>query len=30
MAGLTISNVTKTFGDYDAVKDVSLDVRDGE
>ncbi|KQZ81311.1 spermidine/putrescine ABC transporter ATP-binding protein [Mesorhizobium sp. Root157] len=30
MAGLTIANVTKTFGDYDAVKDVSLDVRDGE
>jgi iron(III) transport system ATP-binding protein len=30
MAGLTIANVTQTFGDYDAVKDVSLDVRDGE
>jgi iron(III) transport system ATP-binding protein len=30
MAGLTISNVTKTFGDFDAVKDVSIDVRDGE
>ena len=30
MAGLTLSNVTKTFGDFDAVKDVSIDVRDGE
>ncbi len=30
MAGLTISKVTKTFGDFDAVKDVSIDVRDGE
>ena len=30
MAGLTLSNVTKTFGDHDAVKDVSIDVRDGE
>ena len=30
MAGLTISNVTKTFGDFDAVKDVSIDVRAGE
>lgn len=30
MAGLTISNVTKSFGEFDAVKDVSIDVRDGE
>jgi iron(III) transport system ATP-binding protein len=30
MAGLTINGVTKTFGDFDAVKDVSIDVRDGE
>ncbi len=30
MAGLTLANVTKTFGDFDAVKDVSIDVRDGE
>ncbi|MBA3447108.1 MAG: ABC transporter ATP-binding protein [Pseudaminobacter sp.] len=30
MAGLTIRNVTKTFGDFDAVKDVSIDVKDGE
>ncbi|WP_395446368.1 ABC transporter ATP-binding protein (plasmid) [Aminobacter sp. UC22_36] len=30
MAGLIINGVTKTFGDFDAVKDVSIDVRDGE
>lgn len=30
MAGLTIENVTKTFGDFEALKDVSIDVRDGE
>ncbi|MFC5387547.1 ABC transporter ATP-binding protein [Aquamicrobium segne] len=30
MAGLTLSNVTKSFGDFDAVKDVSIDVEDGE
>ena len=30
MAGLTISNVTKSFGDFDAVKDVSIEVSDGE
>ena len=30
MAGLTIDNVTKSFGDFDAVKDVSFDVQDGE
>lgn len=30
MAGLTLSGVTKSFGDFDAVKDVSIDVKDGE
>ncbi len=30
MAGLTIDNVTKSFSGFDAVKDVSIDVRDGE
>lgn len=30
MAGLIISGVTKTFGDFDAVNNVSIDVRDGE
>ncbi len=30
MAGLTIDNVTKTFGDFEALKNVSIDVRDGE
>ena len=30
MAGLSIQNVTKTFGDFDAVKDVSLKVQNGE
>ena len=30
MAGLTMTGVTKTFGDFDAVKDVTLDVADGE
>jgi iron(III) transport system ATP-binding protein len=30
MAGLTLSNVTKSFDGFDAVKDVSFDVKDGE
>jgi iron(III) transport system ATP-binding protein len=30
MAGLTMRGVTKTFGDFDAVKDVTLEVADGE
>ena len=30
MAGLSLAGVTRTFGDFDAVKDVSIDVRDGE
>ena len=30
MAGLSLAGVTKSFGDFDAVKDVSIDVRDGE
>jgi iron(III) transport system ATP-binding protein len=30
MAGLTISRATKSFGDFDALKDVSIEVRDGE
>lgn len=30
MAGLTIKNVTKTFGNFDALADVSLDIRNGE
>lgn len=30
MAELSIQNVTKSFGDFDAVKDVSLEVRSGE
>lgn len=30
MAGLTIDNVTKSFGDFAAVKNVSFDVKDGE
>ncbi|MDQ2705759.1 MAG: ABC transporter ATP-binding protein, partial [Pseudomonadota bacterium] len=30
MAGLTIDDVTKSFGDFDAVKNVSFDVKDGE
>lgn len=30
MAGLKIENVTKTFGDYDALSNVSLDVANGE
>ena len=30
MAGLSIRNVTKSFGEFDAVKDVSLEVRNGE
>jgi iron(III) transport system ATP-binding protein len=30
MAGLTISRATKSFGDFDAVKDVSIEVKDGE
>ena len=30
MAGLKISRATKSFGDFDAVKDVSIEVRDGE
>lgn len=30
MAGLIINGVTKTFGDFDAVKDVSIEVKDGE
>ena len=30
MAGLTIDNVSKTFGDFEALKNVSIDVRDGE
>ncbi|MEO3388365.1 ABC transporter ATP-binding protein [Mesorhizobium sp. CAU 1741] len=30
MAGLTMKGVTKTFGDFDALKEVTLDVADGE
>ena len=30
MAGLSIRNVSKSFGNFDAVKDVSLEVRNGE
>lgn len=30
MAGLNIKNVTKSFGNFDALADVSLDIRDGE
>ena len=30
MAGLIIDNVTKSFAGFEAVKDVSIDVRDGE
>lgn len=30
MAGLKIENVTKTFGDFDAVSNVSLDIANGE
>ncbi|WP_173931901.1 ABC transporter ATP-binding protein [Chelativorans sp. Marseille-P2723] len=30
MAGLTIDNVTKSFGDLDAVRKVSIDVQNGE
>ena len=30
MAGLSLDNVTKSFADFDAVKDVSIDVGDGE
>lgn len=30
MAGLIIDNVTKTFGEFVALKNVSIDVRDGE
>jgi len=30
MAGLTLAGLTKSFGDFDAVKDVSIDVKDGE
>jgi iron(III) transport system ATP-binding protein len=30
MAGLSLAGVTKSFGEFDAVKDVSIDVKDGE
>jgi iron(III) transport system ATP-binding protein len=30
MAGLSLAGVTKSFGDFDAVKDVSIEVKDGE
>ena len=30
MAGLTMTGVDKTFGDFDAVKDMTIDVADGE
>ncbi|WP_292380327.1 ATP-binding cassette domain-containing protein, partial [Mesorhizobium sp.] len=30
MARLTLDHVTKSFTDFDAVKDVSIDVADGE
>ena len=30
MAGLTLNNVSKAFGDFEALKNVSIDVRDGE
>jgi len=30
MAHIQLKNVTKTFGDFEALKDVSIDVRDGE
>ncbi len=30
MAGLSLAGVTKSFGDFDAVKNVSIDVKDGE
>ncbi|PZN50971.1 MAG: spermidine/putrescine ABC transporter ATP-binding protein, partial [Proteobacteria bacterium] len=30
MAGLSLAGVTKSFGDFDAVKNVSIEVKDGE
>ena len=30
MAGLKINNVTKSFGNFDALSDVTLDIKNGE